>query len=136
MYHLLTTNLFRVHHRLWTEVLMTLLQLKAGIPEDSIEFQRLTVNPIGLNFSLKEGEVDGIQLKVAFIEGVNETACRLVVGDVGTANLAVIGKISSNLGVVRDFFGGGVAHCWYWVRDFVLRLEGGGCQDDADSWWQ
>jgi hypothetical protein len=53
-----------------------------------------------------------------------------------TANLAVIRQISSNLGVVRGFFGGGVAHCWYWVRDFVLRVREGGCQDDAESWLQ
>ncbi len=101
---------------------MTVIQLKAGIPEDSIELDGLTVNPIGLDFSLKEREVDARHLQVALIEGVNESVCGLVVTDVDTTNLAVIRQISSNLGVVRGF-GGGVAHFWYWVRDFVLRLR-------------
>ena len=136
MYHLLTTNLFRGHHRLWTEMLVIVLQIKAGIPEDSIELDGLTVNPIGLNFSLEEREVNALHLEVAFIEGVNEADGGLVVTDVDTANLAVIRQIGSDLGVVRGFFGGGVAHCWYLVRDFVLRLRMGGCQDDAESWLQ
>jgi hypothetical protein len=52
------------------------------------------------------------------------------VSDVLTADFIsvfAIAKVSRYLGVLRGF-GGGVAHIiyWYWVRDFVLRMDRGG----------